>query len=153
MEFWTKVMVRTFNLFTITFYAAVKLVSVVCMWLAQIADNIAYGFAGAHPGEQVKTFFDGTVPVGGDGGSVQVSAIFLKLLRSQLTDIGQALLNELHGVLVVFLKVIGAIEESVAPVKSQPFDIFFNGFHKLHIFFGGVGIVHAEIAKTVVLFV
>ena len=44
MEFWTKVMARTFNLFTITFYAAVKLVSVVCMWLAQIADNIAYGF-------------------------------------------------------------------------------------------------------------
>ncbi len=44
MEMWAKRLSRTFNCITITLYAAVKLVSVICMWFAQIADNIAYGF-------------------------------------------------------------------------------------------------------------
>ena len=101
-----------------------------------------------HPPEQIQAFFNRTVPVGGDGGGVQVATEFLCLLRSQLADIGQPLLNQLYGILVILFKVIGAIEEAVAPVKTQPVDILLNGLNKFHILLGGVGIVHTQVAHT-----
>ena len=58
MELWAKIFTRTFNCITITLYAAVKLVSVVCMWFAQIADNIAYGFEITPTVDMVSQFFN-----------------------------------------------------------------------------------------------
>ena len=75
-------------------------------------------FPGTHPGEQVQAFLYGAVPVGGDGRGVQVAPEFLKLLGGQLAYIGQSLFDELHGILVVFFKVIGTVEKPVAPVKA-----------------------------------
>ena len=108
-------------------------------------------FALAHSAEQIQVFLDGTVPVGRDSGRIQVTAVLLELLGRQLTDISQALLDQLNGVLIVLFKVVGTKEETVAPVKAQPVNIVLNGFHELHIFFGGVGIVHTQIAHAAVL--
>ena len=93
----------------------------------------------------------GTIPVGRNSGGIQVTAVLLKLLGGQFTDVGKALFDQLHGILIVLLKVVGTIEEAVAPVEAQPVDIVLNGFHIFGIFLGGVGIVHTEVAKTVVL--
>ena len=58
MELWAIILSRTFNCLTITLYAAVKLVSVVCMWFAQIADNIAYGFETTPTVDMVSKLFN-----------------------------------------------------------------------------------------------
>ena len=61
---------------------------------------------------------------------------------------GSDYFDQFHGVLVVLLKVVGAVEEIVAPVEAQPVDIFLDGVHELHIFLGGVGVVHTQVAKA-----
>ena len=106
---------------------------------------------GPHPGEQVEALLNGPIPVGGHGGGVQVAPVLLELLGGQLTDVGQPLFDQLHGKLVVLLKVVGAVEEPVAPVEAQPVDILLNGLHELHILLGGVGVVHAQVAQAVIL--
>ena len=108
--------------------------------------------AGPHPGKQIQALLDGTVPIGGDGRGIQIAPVFLELLGSQLTDIGQALFDELHGILVVLLKVVGAIEEPVAPVKAQPVNVLLDGLYKLHILLGGVCVVHTQVAHAAELF-
>ncbi len=109
-------------------------------------------FARAHPGEQVKALFNRPIPVGGDGGGVQIAPVRLELLGGQIAHIGQTLLDQLHCVLVVLLEVVGAEEEPVAPVEAQPVNILLNGLYELHVLLGGVGVVHAQIAQAVVFF-
>ena len=108
-------------------------------------------FAGAHTGEQIQTFLNGTVTVGRNGGGFGIAAELLELLSGQLADVCQTLLDQLNSILVVLLEVVGAVEEAVAPVEAQPVDIFLDGFDKLHVFLGGVGVVHTQIAQTVIL--
>ncbi len=109
-------------------------------------------FAGAHSGEQIQTFRNGTVAVGRNGGGIQIAPVLLELLRRQLADVGQSLLDQLHRVLVVLLKIVGAVVKAVAPVEAQPVDVLLDGLHELHILFCGVGVVHAEIAQSIVPF-
>ena len=108
-------------------------------------------FPGPHPGEQVETLLDGPVPVGGNRRCVQVAPVLLELLGGQLADVGKTLLNQLHGVLVVLFKVVGAVVEPVAPVEAQPVNVLLDGLHVLFIFLGGVGVVHPEVAQAAVL--
>ena len=107
-------------------------------------------FPGPHPGEQVQALFNGTVPPGRLGWGIHIPAVFLKLLRGQLTDIGQALFNKLHGVFVVLFKVVGAVVEPVSPVKTQPVNILLDGFDELHILLGRIGVIHPEVAQAAV---
>ena len=106
---------------------------------------------GPHSGEEVKTLLHRAVPVGALGGAVHVPPHLLHLLRGQLADVGQALLDEGHGALVHLLEVVGGIVEPVAPVKAQPVDVLLDGLHVLHVLLGGVGVVHAEVAQPAVL--
>ena len=113
--------------------------------------HLAVGeLAGAHPGEEVQRLLDGPVAEGGAGGSVHVAAVLLKLLGGQLAHVGQALFDELHGVLVHLLKVVGGEEEAAAPVVAQPVDVLLDGLHVLHVLLGGVGVVHAQVAQAAV---
>ena len=107
-------------------------------------------FAFPHPAEQIQALLDGAIPVGGEGGGIQVAPVLLELLGGQLADIGQSLFDQLHRILVVLLKIVGAVEEAVAPVKAQPVDVLLDGLHELHVLFGGVGIVHPEVAHSAV---
>ena len=108
-------------------------------------------FSGAHSGKQVQAFLHGSVAVGGNCGGIQVAPVLLELLRRQLADVGQSLLDQLHRVLIVLFKVIGAVVEAVAPVEAQPVDVLLDGLNELHVLFGGVGVVHAEVAQAVIL--
>ena len=83
-----------------------------------------------HPLEQVQALLDGPVPPGGAGGSGDISPVLLELLRRQLADIGQALLDEAPPPRrYILVKVIGAVEEPVAPVKAQPVDVLLDGVY------------------------
>ena len=75
----------------------------------------------------------------------------LEFLGSQLADVGQALLDEFYGVGIHLVKVIGGKIEPVAPVIAQPVDVLLDGLHIFHVLLGGVGVVHAEIAQSVIL--
>ena len=108
-------------------------------------------FAGAHSGKQIQAFLNGTVAVGRNGGGIQVAPVLLELLRRQLADVGKPLLDQLHRIFVVLFKIVGTVVKAVAPVEAQPVDILLDGLHELHILFGGVGVVHAEVAQSVVL--
>ena len=104
--------------------------------------------SGTHAPEQIQILFHRAVTVGGDRRVMQVTAIFLKLLRRQLADISQPLTDQIFGKLVGLLKVVRAIEEPVIPVKAQPVNIFFDGVYIFRILFCGVGIVHTEVADA-----
>ena len=106
---------------------------------------------GDHLLEERTGLFNGTVTVGGHGGDTHIAAVGAELLGRQLTDIGQALVDQLEGVLQGLFKIIGAIVETVAPVEAQPVDILLNGIHVLGVLLGGVGIVHTQVAQSAVL--
>ena len=109
-------------------------------------------FPRPHPGKQVQTLFNGTVPVGALGGHPNAAPILLKLLGRQLTDIGKTLFNESHRLTIVLLKVVRTVEKAIPPVEAKPVNVLLNGIHKLGILLGGVGIVHPEVAQTSELF-
>ena len=104
-----------------------------------------------HLFKQPQVLLDGPVAVGGHGGNTDVAAVGLEFLRRQLTDIGKALLDELHRVLIVLLEIVAAVEEPVAPVEAQPVDILLDGVHIFGVLLGGVGVVHAQVAQAVIL--
>ena len=101
-----------------------------------------------HPLEQVQALLDGAVTPGGAGGGVGVAAVLLELLGGQLAHVGQALLDEAHSQLVGLFEVIAAVEEAVTPVKAQPVDILLDSVYELGVLFGGVGVVHAQVADA-----
>ena len=106
----------------------------------------------AHAAEQVETFRNRPVAPRADGGGVHVPAVFAELLRRELAHVGQPLFDQLHGVLIVLLKIVGAEEKPVAPVKAQPVNILLNGFDELVVLLGGVRVVHAQVADTAKFF-
>ena len=102
----------------------------------------------AHPLEEIEALLDRAVAPRALGGGVRVAAVFLELLRRQLAHIGQTFFDQLHGELVVLLKVVRAEEEPVAPVKAEPVNVLLNGLDELVVLLGGVRVVHAEIAQA-----
>ena len=101
-----------------------------------------------HPLKQVQRLLDGAVTPGGAGGGSHIAPVLPELLGGELTNIGQALLDQAHSQLVSLFKVIGAIEEPVAPVEAQPVDILLDGVHVLGVLLGRVGVIHAQVADA-----
>ena len=50
------------------------------------------------------------------------------------------------------LKIFGSVIEAVVPVKSQPCNVLFDSVNVLNILLGGVGVVHSQVADSVVFF-
>ena len=109
-------------------------------------------FARAHPLEQSEGFLRGPVPPGGTGGGVHVPPVIPELLGRQFAHVGQALLDELHGIGVHLFKIIGGKIEAVPPVIAQPADVLLDGLDVLHVLLGGVCIVHTQITHPAILF-
>ena len=105
-------------------------------------------FAVSHALEQIQAFLNGPVTPGADGRPGGIAPVLLELLRGQLAHIGEALPDQLQRILVGLLKIIGAVEEPVTPVKAQPVDVLLDGVHILGVFLGGVGVIHAQVADT-----
>ena len=105
----------------------------------------------SHSLEKVQAFFHGTVAIGAFCGGTQVAAVFSHLFAVELAYIRQTFFNKFNGIVVHLLKVIGRKVETVVPVKTEPAYILFDSVNILNILFGGVGVVHTEVAKSVVL--
>ena len=106
---------------------------------------------GPHPSEQIQALLNGAIPIRAGGGGVDVAPMSGHLLRRQLTDVGQPLPDQLHSVVVHLFEVVRRIVEPILPVIAQPLDVLLDGVHVLHIFLGGVGVIHAQVAQAVIL--
>ena len=101
-----------------------------------------------HTLEQVQGLLNGSVPPGRAGGGVHIAPVLLELLRRELTHIGQALFDEAYRQLIGLVKIVAAVEEAVAPVETKPVDVLLDGLHKLGVLFGGVRVVHPQVADA-----
>ena len=81
----------------------------------------------------------------------QGASVFPHLLRRKVADERLSLLDELHRALIHPVKIIGSKIQMVAPVRSQPFDILFDGIHKLHFLLGRIRIVKSHMERPAVL--
>ena len=107
-------------------------------------------FAGVHLLEQSEAFFDRTVAVWAFCTRLGRSALLCgDVFRRLFVDVSLAFLNQADGKVPQLLEVIGCII-FISPLESEPLDVFLDGFHVFHIFFGGVGIVKAEVAYTAI---
>jgi len=71
------------------------------------------------------------------------------LFGGQAVNIGLALFDQLHGVVVKLLEIIRRVVQ-FRPFKAQPLYIAFDRFHIFVAFFLGVGIVKTQIAGAVI---
>ena len=111
-----------------------------------------FKFACFHAGKQIKAFLHWAVTVRADCRMRKVTAVVMHLLRRQLTDISQTLLNQLHRKFIHGIKVIRCIVETVIPCETEPLNIFFNSIHILGVFLGRVCVIHTQIAQAAELF-
>ena len=104
-------------------------------------------FAGAHPSEQVQAFFGWAIAVGaflprfGEG-----AAKLPDLVGGEAVHVGVAVADELLGVVVELLEIVGGVEEIVAPIKTQPLHVGEDRFDVLDVLAGGVGVVKPHVA-------
>ena len=80
----------------------------------------------------------------------QSSSIFSDFLCCQVADKGFSFLNQLYCCFIHLLKIIGRKIEAVLPVCAKPFNICFNRFHKLYLFFCRIGIVKTHVKLSMI---
>jgi hypothetical protein len=105
--------------------------------------------AGPHPLEEIEV-------VGHRAGAIRTflprlgerAAILANLLGRQTIDVRQAVLDQVHGILVEPLEVVGRKVRTVVPPEAQPLNVFLDGVDVLDIFFCRVRIVEAQVARA-----
>ena len=104
----------------------------------------------AHALKQVEVLLDAAVAPGavlaglGDGAAAEAD-----FLLSLVVDVCKAPLYQLLGPLVKLVEIVGCIK-LLLPLEAEPLDVFFDGIHVFGIFFGGVGIIVAEIGLAAI---
>ena len=78
----------------------------------------------------------------GDGGR---PAVVVHLFGAEVADVGEALLDELHGAIMHLPEIIGGLIVILAPVKAQPVDVFLDGVDVFEILLCRVGVIHAQV--------
>lgn len=111
-------------------------------------DSLAFLEAtGPHLGEELEILLHGAITPGRrssrDG---EIAAGFLDLIRSLLVDVGEAILDEMDGAVVVELEVVAGVVEIVTPIEAQPFHVGLDAFDVLDLFLLRIGIVEAQMA-------
>ena len=101
-----------------------------------------------HALEEVEVFLDRAVAPRASRGGVRIAAVFAELLGTQLADVGKTLFNEGDRKLVGLFKVIGAVEEAVAPREAEPLDVLLDSVDVLGVLLRGVCVVHTEICDS-----
>ena len=106
--------------------------------------------AAVHLLEEFQVFLDGAVAVGAFhtrlGGR---TLLFGYLFGCLFVNVGFTLFDEADGEVPELLEVVGRIV-FVAPLVSQPLDVFLDGFHVFHVFLRGIGVVEAQVAHATV---
>ena len=104
--------------------------------------------ARAHAAEEVQVLLGRAIAPGarrarlGHGAPVQAD-----LLLGLVVHVGLAGADELLGVTVHLLEVVGGVVETVVPVVAQPADVLLDGEDEALLFLLGVGVVEAEVAE------
>ena len=117
------------------------------------AQNVlaVFEFTGLHAAEEVEAFFGGAVaPRGGDAGLGEGAAVFADLLGVQLVHVGLAHHDELFGVFVELVEVVGSVVHVAFPLEAEPLHVLLDGFDVFGIFLHRVGIVEAQVALAVI---
>ena len=75
------------------------------------------------------------------------------LLGCEIADVGLAELDELDGVVVELLEIVGGVEDGgrkdmIRPALDEPPHILLNGIDVLDLLARGVGIIHAQVAEA-----
>ena len=105
--------------------------------------------AAGHLGERRK--------VGGDGGiagrarlagGLLVAVVGADFLLGQEAHVGLAQLDQPDGVGVHPREVVGRLVVVLAPVEAEPADVLLDRVDVFHLFLGGVGVVHAQVAAA-----
>ena len=105
-------------------------------------------FARAHTAEQIKVFIDAAVAPGAfASGFGQRAAVFADFLRRKVVHIGLAHLDELFGIVIELLEVVGSVKFAVIPHAAKPAHILTDGINVFRFFLGGVGVVKAQVAQ------
>mgnify|MGYP003292604913 CR=1 FL=1 len=100
-----------------------------------------------HVLEAGQVFLHRAVTVGGVRAGVgEVAPLLAHGLSVLLVHIGQALLDEVHGAVVVEIKDVGCPVEVFSPVEPEPVDVLLDGVDELHVLLAGVGVVEAQVA-------
>ncbi len=108
--------------------------------------------AALHALEQVEVLGDRAVAVGAVASRLgQCATVLANFLGAQVVHIGQALVDQVNGPLVKLLEVVGGVEEAVFPVRAQPAHVGDDGVYVFLLFFGGVGVVEAQVELAAVL--
>ena len=81
-------------------------------------------------------------------GEVSDPAILPNLVGRQAVDVRLAIADQLLGVAVHLLEVVGGVEHPIAPVEPEPADVLLNRVHVLDVFLRRVGVVEAEVAEA-----
>ncbi len=79
-------------------------------------------------------------------GCLDVAAVELDLLGAFLIDVGEAVLDEVHGAVVEELEVVRGEIKIIAPIEAEPFHVRLDGFDVFGFLFFGIGVVEAEVA-------
>ena len=106
-------------------------------------------FPGAHAAEQVQVLFHAAVAAGAFlAGAGQGAAVLADLVGAQVVHIGLALEDELLGVFVKLVEIVGGVEFTVPPFAAQPLHVLADGIHIFGVFLDGVGVVEAQVAHA-----
>ena len=104
-----------------------------------------------HPLKQIQVFFHASVTVRAVlSGLCQGSAVFTNLLCRQITDKCFSFFDQFNSCFIHLVKIVGCKEQTVFPVRSQPFYICLDGLHKFDFFFGRVGIIKTQVEFSVI---
>ena len=76
----------------------------------------------------------------------QGAALLTYFVAREIADVGFPGFDELDRPLIELVKIIGGVEQPVAPISAQPARVFDDGVDVLGFFFGGVGVIEAQIA-------
>ena len=81
-------------------------------------------------------------------GTGQGAAVLADLVGAQVVHIGLALEDELLGVFVELVEIVGRVEFAVVPFTAQPLHVLADGIHVFGVFLDGVGVVEAQVAHA-----
>jgi hypothetical protein len=103
-----------------------------------------------HAAEKVEILFYGATAVRTVFARFgECASVLPHLLESEVANECLALFDQVLGVLIKLIKVVGGIIKMLSPVKTEPAYIFHDGINIFLLFLARVRIVEAEIAAAV----
>ena len=79
----------------------------------------------------------------------QGAPVFADFIRRQVVHIGQGVFDQVFRPKVKLLEMIGGEIKVLAPVETEPADVFLDGVDELDFLFGRIGVVETQVAAAV----